>query len=404
MHTIPMPGIVWLADTELHTAAEPWTVALLGLGPIVSAFVVVELLSLVVPGLSRLRHAGTRRAMIWLAIALSVVLSAVQGLQVTSWLAQSLQFSGEPIAEVNVAVVLCSATAATALLVALARWIDRDGLGNGFAVLTVFVALMEVLPYTLQDILRLKDTAPDLIALLLPVLVVLALTIGSTLLVDRWSAPGRLPLPSSGLLPMAGASSLAFVMMTQLDIASPRLLACLAMLLVVLPLASWLFNQPRRQAALLVRADPALEPEDAVALAKRRLLIATLATAGWLGLLMVVWSVQLQQLDVAPMIEITSVVTATMLALDLAEEWRFRAAAPDAPVVIWSEHRLYAVGIAAQRLEAEGIPVLARSRRLRALLQFFGPYVPVEFMVAPGDAARAAACLEAVLAPSEGQL
>ena len=45
-------------------------------------------------------------------------------------------------------------------------------------------------------------------------------------------------------------------------------------------------------------------------------------------------------------------------------------------------------------LEAERIHAFAKGARLRALLQFFGPYVPVQILVLAKDAQRAHALLQ----------
>ena len=64
---------------------------------------------------------------------------------------------------------------------------------------------------------------------------------------------------------------------------------------------------------------------------------------------------------------------------------------------MWPEHRPYAVAAARAALAAEGIPVHARGEELRRLLQFFGPYVPIELMVPRADVERATTILTEVL-------
>jgi len=67
-------------------------------------------------------------------------------------------------------------------------------------------------------------------------------------------------------------------------------------------------------------------------------------------------------------------------------------------VRVWELHRLYAADESMRLLEREGIKAHMRGLRHRSALYFFGPYIPVEVMVAPGDAERAHACLSSHLA------
>jgi hypothetical protein len=69
---------------------------------------------------------------------------------------------------------------------------------------------------------------------------------------------------------------------------------------------------------------------------------------------------------------------------------------------VWPEHRLYAVGPVLAALEDAGIAVHARSVRYRALLQFLGPYVPVEILVPPNAAADARRIIEGRLLQDQG--
>jgi hypothetical protein len=88
------------------------------------------------------------------------------------------------------------------------------------------------------------------------------------------------------------------------------------------------------------------------------------------------------------------VLLGTGIICDLVREWR--AAQGDSHLTpVWEIHQMYAVTPAMRLLEAEGIHAFAKGARLRALLQFFGPYVPVLILVPAKDAPRARALLEA---------
>jgi hypothetical protein len=64
---------------------------------------------------------------------------------------------------------------------------------------------------------------------------------------------------------------------------------------------------------------------------------------------------------------------------------------------VWPEHRPYAIAAAREALAAAEIAVYARGERFRTLLQFGGPFVPIDLMVPRADAKRAAEILKDVL-------
>ena len=66
--------------------------------------------------------------------------------------------------------------------------------------------------------------------------------------------------------------------------------------------------------------------------------------------------------------------------LDLRGDWRALGDRPDL-VPAWPLHRMYRLDPALLRLERAGIPAHAKSRYVRTLLQFFGPYAPVVLLV-----------------------
>jgi hypothetical protein len=78
------------------------------------------------------------------------------------------------------------------------------------------------------------------------------------------------------------------------------------------------------------------------------------------------------------------------VGLDLASEWRARA---KDLTVIAVFHRMHVLRAAEIALAAAGIPFHARGAFHRVLLHAFGPYLPVQILVAPDRAAEASAVL-----------
>lgn len=87
-------------------------------------------------------------------------------------------------------------------------------------------------------------------------------------------------------------------------------------------------------------------------------------------------------------LELALLFTVVAVGWDLVDEVRARRTGP--LLVAWELHRVYAVPVALRALEKEGIEAHLRGYHLRSLLHFFGPYVPVEVLVAPDQAQRAA--------------
>jgi hypothetical protein len=88
-----------------------------------------------------------------------------------------------------------------------------------------------------------------------------------------------------------------------------------------------------------------------------------------------------------------TVILVTGILSDLVREWR--ANEPRFHLTpIWEIHQVYAVAPALRLLEAGGFQAFAQGLRLRSLLQFFGPYVPVRILVPAAQAQAAYSLLQ----------
>jgi preprotein translocase subunit SecY len=154
------------------------------------------------------------------------------------------------------------------------------------------------------------------------------------------------------------------------------------------PLCAFLFNRPDRVAAMWKSLAPA--PPEGIPRLKAVMLECVL----FIALLVAVhtWAGRVVGSRYVP--NVLHVVLVTGIVCDLAREWRAREADPTL-VPIWEIHQLYAVAPAVRLLTTEGISSFARGLRLRSLLQFFGPYVPVQILVPAEHAVRAHAILQA---------
>jgi hypothetical protein len=100
-------------------------------------------------------------------------------------------------------------------------------------------------------------------------------------------------------------------------------------------------------------------------------------------------------------LEMLGVAVLVAVALDVQSEWRFRRR-HGVVASIWPVHQVYAAPAVIEALAAKEIPALPRGLRHRALLQLFGPFVPIEILVPAEKAAAAGELLRAALTPRPG--
>lgn len=396
----------------------------LGVMPFISAALVVELAALVVPSWQPLRHGGPegRRKLSRAAAVLGVIFSVFQGFGMTRLLG-SIADAGD----VTEIVAIASLSGGAALLALLADLVTARGLASGYAVLLVAGQLISFPRSLIAYPLFAQSLTPvKVLALIAASAAAFAVTWyalekthrdpplpveGAATYREPATPPSHpaiaLPMPASGIGPIAVGASIIALARTlgpwssrfALDVldtlnGETSTLISAALMVPLAAILAWIFNDPSRVGAVLARARKEASPEDLAGEARARLPRA-IATA-------LVFLLALRLIEVAARtatsftLPVTQLALAAALALDLRAEWRARRAIPDL-VPVWPEHRPYAVAAAREALAAAGIAVHARGERLHALLQFFGPYAPIDLMVREKDAKRAAKILERVL-------
>jgi preprotein translocase subunit SecY len=321
----------------------------------------------------------------------------------------------------NGVLVMLTLMAGVFLLIGLAQLVTRFGLLNGYVALTAGGALVSAMDLgSTGRISLILSAEPARLASYLAVIGAIAAVTWWVLGDHRRRREAdelRLRLPSSGLGPLEVAGSILMLPVTLWNLGietraiADRLVpgtqlyfVCeVALIVVGAVLMSRWFNHPRRHAAILDQLAgpldrPRLEHElsrlERAAALRSAAFVAAVALASLLGLRIVhgllghVTVVSSATLGT----EVLLGVVLTAAIMDLGAEWRMRR--QHGPLVtLRPEHRVYAIDAMAQRLEAAGIPVLLRSALVRTLLQFFGPWVPVEIMVPGSRAAEARALL-----------
>jgi hypothetical protein len=403
-------------DVPAGVDFDPSTFGLfcLGVMPIVSAALLVEIAAVVVPRWRPLRHGGyPGRSRLWTATsALALALAAMQAFLFLRWMSSTPPTMGvAPETLFAKSLVLVVPVVGLFVLLRLAELIDRRGTGHGLSVLIVAFTLPTVVK-GLAGVVRRRIDSGDRIEgfVMLAVMLLVALVVS----VARRPSHGwekhpprpELLTPAGGSLPFLAASLVlsfpvalsAFVHIEGWPRVGTPLHTTLLVLLLVgfSALFTWLLNRPRRVAELWRRGPGQLdEPTalDAARAANRRgfgrALAVGLALAGlaWLGL----------QVHLA--LETVILVVMGCVALDVRAELHFRRD-HGAVTAVWPIHRTYAVGPALSGLAAAGIPAFPRALRHGALLSFWAPYVPVEILVPAPRAEEAQALMRALMAPS----
>ncbi len=408
MNCIPAPGSE-VAEASLQgfrsffRAGGGVSIAALGVAPFTGASLLVELAAALWPTWRGLRH-GAGRARLWRAtVVLGAILALFQARQIEVAMIQLESWSGasphDPV------MLLATLVAGGAVALLLARWIDDRGLGSGFLVLWSSLFVVRLLDYVIAP-----DSDDRLVQLVLslafPALVV-ACVVTATLPPARPASKegGKLwlPWPVAGAVP-AIVTSAAFAYMgpyrakmggpvgwllSLLSLSDNRLewkwlaleLGCGALLSIAM---AWLLAGPRRVGEAWRHAAPEVEHAfwDAagvsVGFTSALLLVEQLVGGGTRPTLLAAYAVF------------------GALCADVMTEIRARASEQEC---VLGEERPYAAVRAVELLRSQGIAAWCRNLRLRALLQFLGPYVPIEVMVARADAAKARELLKTELDP-----
>ena len=415
---LPMPGV----PDELMSSPAGRNLSLfaLGISPIISAYLTVELVALVVPPWNRLRHAGpaARAKLDTAARILTLLLAAFQSYGVATYL------QGMPMLGVSVGslpVVIATQVAAVALLYLAALWITRRGLVNGLLLLTAVFAVRG-LALGVSSAIHDARVTGELdarwavllaVGVALPIVAsVLALggvTFGTADDAAKAQSPYResgrkprplyawVPVPASSIYPLAAAASLLMLPATLRNfdvyipapgpgLATTLWLGVLVALLGVL--FSFLLQRPSAIVAVARRLGMAAPgSEDAARAALRRALLPTFL---FLGCLVAARGILSSGATLGIAIS-TPLIVAVLL--DLVASIRALRADPGR-VVVWEERRPYAATAVCAGLRVHGIDAWPRGLLALGFLNFFAPYAPAEITVPASDAKQAGELLE----------
>lgn len=421
---IPLPFVDADAVAELAgaigTVASP-TVSLTALGimPFITGFVIVELISLTTPQGGRLRRAGIggrRRLNRW-ALVLSALMVVGQSFSLASFVARLRSPGGAPLTTGPVALLWITLAAATFAVALLAEMISRYGLGNGFAVLLVAPALLQVI----GAVHRLAEGSPTstpeggimsliwfgLFAAALVAFVLRRPTI-ELRAGDGSSLAYRLPPLPQGTIPLAWSFGLVGLATQSLLPSGPLVprvgfwpySGVLAFFIVASSLlAGWMVSsRPRLETNLAGLVEVPAETYDRAWWRQLAIGAAVLAV-GEVGMTVLPRLVP----DVNPaLVRLTALLPLIVVVIDLVDTARLasrvdrggRASRSGLDRVLTLDNVHLAEYLTA-RLTEEGIECVVTSFRFRRLSYIFGPLFKMALLVPADDAERARALVEA---------
>jgi len=340
------------------------SVVALGLTPVLTAFVLVEVAALLVPPWRKLRTGGRRMPLLLAALGLSALLAGLQGWLMTRWLV-GLGYWGRDLLVGSPWLVVVTLVGGTFALLALAGVVTRHGLGSGIMVVLLGAGLAE-LHAVARSLLHAGAAR-----LTLTLAGVAALALATTWLLSRRTAvqpQQRLP-----------SSSLDALVLPQLVLA---LLGLAVLIGGVAPARVLEWLQPSRVEVLVVFALVAAAIAVGLGRAYTGRLDAAPVDVAFLALVLVVGYV-LGKLAGLPAL---SIVIGTGWLLDVQAEWRARL--PD-PVDVAELDDPQRGDLVLGTLAAAGIPAHLRGANVRTLLRFFAPFVTITVRVPRAQAAEA---------------
>ena len=203
---IPIPGVdadalsaffarakgtmLGLFDMFSGGALERMSVFALGIMPYISASIILQLLTVVVPALEKLKKEGEagRKKITQYTRYGTVVLSVIQGFAIAAGL-EAMSVSGSAPVVLSPGwgfriLTVISLTAGTAFIMWLGEQITERGIGNGIS-LIIFAGIVTRLPSAVANTFRLISTGEMSIFFALLILIVVVAVIGAIVYVER---------------------------------------------------------------------------------------------------------------------------------------------------------------------------------------------------------------------------
>ncbi len=412
---IPLPRVYQLLNSsEPKSFTDGINMFSLGIHPIVAVYVIVEMFAMCSHRGRRLRVGGPigRHKLLLGTLAVAFVFVALQAYFIDHGLSIGHGFQG-PDSLLSLANIL-TLMAGTFLLLGLTRVIDRFGLGNGFSVILVYSLIFSiwkslscVTERRVEEDFTLAGFGLGLTAMMVIVVATIWLLKRNPRLPDGSGFQIGLRCPASGLLPCGMAYSIlsTFVAVNSLfglelnsvekwlTLETPeRFVIQLLTMVLLCVVFTIIYNLPSNIAEVFSSCgNRPLDRTEIASATRKTLWRYILWSIAFLVVCMVLGRFATNQSRcfdfMTNMVAPLSLILFTAVVMDIVAEWKARMRCVEL-VSAWPIHRVYAVDPAIRLLLENGIEAFPRGVHHRTMLQFFGPYVPVDLMVAPGDVTR----------------
>ena len=154
-------GLLTIMDLFSGGSLFRFSILALGIMPYISASIIMQLLTVVLPALERLQREGEtgRKKINQYVRYLTLVLCIVQSVAMASWI-QSIEGGSMIYLEPGIGFILLvtlTATAGTLFLMWLGDQITERGIGNGIS-LIIFAGIVARIPAGVYDMFQIKNT------------------------------------------------------------------------------------------------------------------------------------------------------------------------------------------------------------------------------------------------------
>ena len=339
------------------------SVGALGLEPILFAWIAVEIATVLVPRWRSLRVTNCA-ALDRASVLLAVVVALLEGFGSARYL-EAVRVGRDEAALVAGAAfmvpVVATLVGGVCAALALSWFIDQHGIGRGMSILLAAEALTS-LPSLFVRYQHEEFGPKENVALIVAV--------GGTMLI--LAARGPLRLPVSGLDPVLRPLQLPRVARVVYQIRSlpVRWLVRGGVIIPLTAALAYLFNAEENAA-------------------RRARLPSAIART-------VIYLAVMELLLVYFPIDLLGLATAAAVAMDVATELRLEITEGKLVAVRRIQKPDHAADLV-ESLRDAGIPAVAQGAFHRTLLQFFGPFIPIDVLVPAGRATRASAVLDVLV-------
>lgn len=409
------------------SSATFYSIVLLGIMPYVSAFLIVELLSLIVPPLKKLRTGnfdGRRKLKIF-AVVLTMPVSIIQSISIVNALkAMELPNSTKILLLGNsheYLLLIATMVGGVYFVYFLSELISKYGIGHGISLMFlsgIFVEFGGSIKWHLTKINEIGLNPYFLSLFSFFVLSALAFILLKTKVSvscvhksgNKSYGHFQMNLCPSSDMSIAFSSSILIIPAAIISFFNwntgvfenfyhgslfYEIMNAITIILLSFLFARLFLHPKKRIDKLRDRGwEFTTDPESTKKLLLRKMFMYNILWTGFLCMLAIVPSIVVSNVEVPIYIGGASSLLLVAVIIDIFDIYAFHRQRKGAPVKVAEIHDVYDATMIKNHLIAEGIPCHLRGYYHRHLLYFFGPYIEISLMVSSEDQAAAQDIIE----------